>query len=60
MYTLFPLYMVSAPACPVTLTSVESDSIWPRPALKTLEPPSCDRRMFRNMFQHVLIYLHHG
>ena len=60
MYTLFPLYMVSAPACPVTLTSVESDSIWPRPALKTLESPSCDRRMFRNMFQHVLIYLHYG
>ena len=29
--------MVSAPACPVTLTSVESNSIWPRPALKTLE-----------------------
>jgi hypothetical protein len=37
IYILFTLYMVSAPACPVTLTSVESNSIRPRPALKTLE-----------------------
>jgi hypothetical protein len=37
IYILFSLYMVSARACPVTLTSVKSDSIWPRPALKTLE-----------------------
>jgi hypothetical protein len=65
-YIGFFLYIVSVPACPVTLTSVESNepSNDPNNTLRRSIALSCDRRMFRNIFQHtkvsVLICLHHG
>ena len=52
--------MVSVPACPVTLTSVESNHF--RTHLTQTSPKDARNRSaaFRNMFQHVLMCLHHG